>query len=354
MRGQTMRLLHIGEITGNEVLAKDIIIGTDTTLIVAGTIVKREYAQKLGELNIEYVYVNDNYQSEDDVLDTEIKMREECKQRVKETIELYTSYGIEQLTPIISIAESIIEDVLQQTDVIYNISAIRDSSVDIYAHSVNVCTLSVLIAIRMRMPEDRIKDIAIGCLLHDIGITYFMDNENEYLENGDMNPEYKKHVIYGYGIVDPETWMSPLAKNIVLSHHERLNGSGYPFGIEDKKIKKAIRIVSVCDVFDRMVYCSGNKKCKVYEAIEYIMSQAGILFDLSVVNVFLDTVAAYPKGAVVTTNLGDRAIVIRQNRKCPTRPVIRLIENHNGISYVGDKEIDLVKNLTIFITDSEL
>ena len=68
----------------------------------------------------------------------------------------------------------------------------------------------------------------------------------------------------------------------------------------------------------------------------------------------VDTVAAYPNGSVVITNRGDRAIVIKQNRKCPTRPVIRRIENIHGVAYIGEEDLNLVEDLTLFIVDAEL
>lgn len=357
-----MKRVHIDEIVGTEVLAKDIMTNSGATLMISGTVIKKEYAQKLKFLNINDVYIREIHgkviEAEDIKIEEpmESKIKMQCQQRVKETIELYASYGIEQLTPIISIADSIIADILEQPEVVYNICGIREKSEGVFAHCVNVCALSVLIAIRMKVPLERIKEIAIGSLLHDIGITYYerMIDLEESQRNEKLHIEFKKHVIYGYSIVNSEPWISPTAKDIVLSHHERLNGSGYPFGIEGKKIKKATKIVSVCDVFDNLVYGISGPRYKVFEAIDYIVSQAGTLFDLTVVKVFLDTVAAYPNGSVVITNRGDRAIVIRQNRKCPTRPVIRRIEDVNGIAYIGEKDLNLVEDLTLFIVDAEL
>ena len=357
-----MRRVEIDDIVGTEVLAKDIINNSGVILMFSGTVIKKEYAQKLKFLNINDVYVKDVFEKQIGVEKIEVeetielKIKKQCQQKVKETIELYASYGIEQLTPIVSIANSIIKDILEQPEVVYNICGIREKSEGMFAHCVNVCALSVLIAIRMKMPEEKIKEIAIGSLLHDIGITHFarMMEIDESQLNDELRNEYKQHVIYGYSIVNAEAWISSTAKDIVLSHHERLDGSGYPFGIEGKKIKKAIKIVAVCDVFDCLVYGIREKRYKVFEAIDYIVSQSGTLFDLAVVKVFLDTVAAYPNGSMVITNRGDRAIVIRQNRKFPTRPVIRRIENINGVPYIGEEDLNLVEDLTLFIVDAEM
>lgn len=141
-------------------------------------------------------------------------------------------------------------------------------------------------------------------------------------------------------------------KDIVLQHHERLDGSGYPFHMEGKHLKQEVRIVSLCDQFDNMVYGNLMPRFKVRQAIEYIMSQAGTKFDFTLVQLFIESVAAYPIGTTVVTNEGDSAVVLRQNHKFPTRPVIRLLKNSEGIEYEAFEERDLTKNLTLFIVDS--
>ena len=356
-----MRRLHIDEITGEEVLSKDIVSDTDATLMIAGTIIKREYAQKLKALNIEYVYVKDSVEKDDNVklhvdVKDELKVRKECQDKVREIVEKYASYGIEQLSPIVSIADSIIEDVLNHDDVIYNMANIRDKNETIFSHSVNVCVLSIIIAVQMKMSSNKVKEIAIGCLLHDIGYTYYTDRIDISIAdiNKEMCDELKKHVIYGYSIVNAESWISQVAKNVVLSHHERIDGSGYPFGLVGKKIKKEARIVAVCDTFDRLVHGDGKKKYKVYEAIDYIDSQSNVLFDKDVVDAFLNTVAAYPKGAIVVTSEGEKGIVIRQNNKYPTRPVIRIIESKTHKQPMGDVVINLMEVQSVFIIDSDI
>jgi hypothetical protein len=91
---------------------------------------------------------------------------------------------------------------------------------------------------------------------------------------------------------------------------------------------------------------------KVHDAIDFIVSQAGSKFDLNVVKVFVASVAAYPIGALVITNQDEIGIVLRQNPKCPTRPVIRIIQDANGNKPLEWIEKDLTKELTLFITDT--
>lgn len=353
-----MRRILLDNIVGDEILARDIVSDSGCTLMVCGTMVKKTYISKLKCLNIEYIYVKDKYEKGikvDEIIELQIK--EQCQATIKETIELYSASGTNDLSTITRVADEIITDVLKQSEVIYNICGIREKSESKFAHSINVCALSVLMAIKMKLSDQKIKDIAIGSLLHDIGITYYnFDISMVDMDTCDyeLHQEIKKHVIYGYSMISNEPWLSSTAKDIILSHHERLDGSGYPFGIGGNKIKKATKIVAICDVFDSLVYGHMLPKIKVHEAIDYIVSHAGKHFDLSMVKVFLNSVAAYPNGSIITTNRGDRGIVLRQNRKCPTRPIIRLLEDKDQKAYPEWTEIDLVEDLTLFIVDTEL
>jgi len=148
------------------------------------------------------------------------------------------------------------------------------------------------------------------------------------------------------------TWLSSTSKDIILNHHERMDGSGYPFHLKGDKIRIGSRIVAICDEFDSRVYGNLVPKMKVHDAIDFIVSQAESKFDLEVVRAFVASVAAYPIGALVITNENEIGIVLRQNPKCPTRPVIRIIQDANGRKPTEWIEKDLTKELTLFIKDT--
>lgn len=352
-----MRIISLDSVTGSELLAKDILNYNDTVLMTAGTLVKKEYVKRLKDLNIEYIYVEDEIgQGINLISSLEIQIKDQCQEAVRDILQKYT-YQDDELEEIKVVADEIINDILKEPEVIYNLSSIREKSNSTYSHSLNVCALSVILAFRLKLAKSKIRDIAIGSLLHDIGYTYIaMDYHNINLDtcSEKEKKEIKKHIIYGYSAVEKMGWLSQTSKDIIISHHERLDGSGYPFHMKDDKIKIGSRIVAVCDEFDSRAYGNLVSKMKVHEAIDYIVSQAGVLFDFHVVKAFVDSVAAYPTGSLVITNQGDTGIVLRQNSQCPTRPVIRVIKDKEGNKIPGWMEKDLTKELTLFITDTLL
>jgi len=356
--GVNMRIISLDSVKGNEMLAKDIINSNDSVLMATGTVVKKEYVKRLKELEIEYIYVEDEISQGVNLTESmEIQIKEQCQKAVREILLKYSYHYADELEDIKFIADEIIYDIMKEPEVIYNLSSIRNKSESTYSHSLNVCALSVILALKLKILKNKIREIAIGCLLHDIGFTFItMDYQNLQLETCSEreSQEIKKHIIYGYAAIEKMEWLSPISKDIIISHHERLDGSGYPFHLKGDRIKIGSKIASVCDEFDSKVYGNLTNKMKVHDAIDFIVSQAGVMFEFDVVKAFVDSVAAYPTGALVITNQEEIGIVLRQNPKCPTRPVIRIIKNKEGKNPALWTEKDLTKELTLFITDTIL
>lgn len=352
-----MRRIAVTDIKDGNILAKDIFSSSGVVLMSEGTNLKKEYISRLLELHIEHIYIRAKEEPEEDFPGAiiEEKVKKQCGELVRDTIQKYTYAEKDELKEMVKVADEIISDILNQPEIMYNVSCVRDKNNALYLHSMNVAAISTLIALRSKLSKKKVKEIAIGALLHDIGFTAVTVNTSDLvLEQCEESTrkEIMRHVIYGYSDVETKDWISKTAKDIILQHHERLDGSGYPFHMKGDHLKTEVGIVALCDQFDSMVYGNLMPRYKVHDAMDYIMSQAGVKFDFSLVQIFMESVAAYPIGTMVITNEGDVGIVLRQNYKFPTRPVIRLLKNADGIPYHENEERDLMKVLTLFIVDS--
>ncbi|TCT12261.1 putative nucleotidyltransferase with HDIG domain [Natranaerovirga pectinivora] len=350
-----MRRLNIELVKGDEILARSIYTSTNNILLNKGVQIKKAYISKLKELGIEYIYVDDELSKGVELQDfIEEETREKSKSEVKNVLEKFSAQNKLELSTLVNSADEIIEDILYQKEILINITDIRRKDEYIYGHSVNVCALSVLVALKLGYNRKRVKDIAIGALLHDLG-KVLIPNEiiNKDVLSEKDKEEIKKHVIYGYEAVKDESWLSPVSKVVILTHHERVNGSGYPFGWEGEKVHDASKIVAICDTFDALTTRRIlNKPSKVYEVIEYFISQSGILFDEKILKCFINNIAVYPSGIGVLTNENEKGIVLKQNKDFPSRPIIRIIEDSSGNKVDDWREVDLTKALTTFITDT--
>ena len=351
-----MRKIQVGNITGKEILAKDVYNDNGVIIIPAGTVLKKEYAKKLHEIHVSELFVVDAISEEIPEEDfTESEISEMCSDILKNTIERFSYASGSEMDHLADVAEGVITSVIEKKEVLYNVTAVRRKDQALSDHCLSVAALSVLTALKVGFSEDEAKDIAVGALLHDIGFT---DIKTEYrdviLEEQEESTakEIKRHVVYGYMHVEKEDWLSQISKDIILYHHERLDGSGYPFGMKGEKIKPEVRIVAICDAFDNMIYGSLCRKMKVYEAIEYITAMSGTLFDADYAKKFVSSIAAYPVGTIVKFSNNGNGIVIRQNNDSPTRPVCKELSKNSNDEWESGKEIDMLKELTLFIVDT--
>lgn len=346
-----MRCMTLDELTGKEVLERAILTEDFMTILPEGAILKPEYIIKLRELNIQKVYVKDNDPMAEEVVILKTEMECYVKEKVKEILERHTYHHNEDLMQLCEAADNVIGSIVEEKEVVEQVFDIKERSADIYEHSLSICTLAVLTGLKMKLSQEMIHDIGVGCLLHDIGLRYLsIDYRNQDLSSlseADM-AEFKKHPVYGYSALKDEPWISETGKNMILYHHERLDGSGYP--LHATKLSVPVQIINICDAFDEMICGIGCEKVKVHEAIEYLKTFKNVKFSGTIIDVFLQFTAVYPVGTKVITNEGELAVVIRQNKEFPDRPVLRIIADKDGKA-VEEKIEDLVKVHHVFIEE---
>lgn len=345
-----MRRKTLNELTGNEILARDILTDDFLTILPKGAVLKPEYINKLKELDIKEVYVKEDEKRAEEVAILKAEVERNVKEKVKDILERHTYQHNQELMALCETADNIIVNIIEEDEVAEQVFDIKERNADIYDHSLSICTMAVLTALKLKLSQDVIHHIGVGCLLHDIGLRYLtIDFNNQNISNlseEDLK-EYKKHPVYGYSALKNENWISDLSKNIILYHHERLDGSGYP--LHATALDEAIEIVNVCDTFDELICGIGCKKIKVYEAVEYLKAYRNIKFSSRIVDTFLEFTAVYPVGTKVLTNEKETAVVIRQNKEFSDRPVLRILADADGNPVEEERIKDMVKIHHIFI-----
>ncbi len=341
----------IKEIKNNDILAKPVMTWDYQIILPQGATLKKDYINRLEELGIVEVFVREKKLDANEMVILKADIEDSIKVKVKDILERHTYQHNQELEELSKTADNIITTILEEDEVVEKIFDIKERNTDIYEHSINICSLAILTALRMGVEKQNIHDIGVGCLLHDIGLRYttidFASRDVKSLNEQELM-EYKKHPVLGYSSLQQEEWISNLSKSIILYHHERLDGSGFPLRTKEE-IPFECKIVAVCDVFDEMICGISTKKVKVYEAIEYLKMMKNTKFDAGIVNAFLGFTAVYPAGSRVMTNEGELAVVISQNKDFHDRPVIRIIQDKNGNDVEGEVIKDLVKIHNIFI-----
>lgn len=345
-----MRLCKTSDLRGGEILARTVMTSEFQVLLSEGITLRPEYIEKIKELGISEVYIKEQELKEEEIHLLKSDIENVFHSKVKSIMEKHTYHKNKELMELSKTADSIITSILEDEEIVEKIYDIKERNSDIYEHSITICSLATLTALKLKLKRKTVHDIGVGCLLHDLGLRYVtIEYANKNFDQ--MSPvehsEYMKHPIYGYTSLKDEMWISEASKNIILQHHERLDGTGFPLRARDVSLE--VKIVAVCDAFDELICGIGCERQKVYKAVEFLKTFRGIKFDEKVVDTFLEFTAVYPVGSHVLLSDGSVGRVIRQNREFPDRPVLQMVKDKKGNPEKPESAIDLVKVNHIFV-----
>lgn len=340
-----MKIVKVNDLQGGEILAKPILTDDCQVVIGKGAIIKKSYVEKFLELGIKEVEIEDELAIEVEpkiILQKEVK--NDCLVKVKDILERHTYNNNAQLMEINNAAEEVISNILETEEVVDKVFEIKERSADLYEHSISVCSLATLTALKLDIETDLVHEIAIASLLHDLGLRYmtvpYTNTDIDSLSQKEIE-EYRKHTVYGYTAVQREGWISERAKNMILFHHERIDGSGYP--LHAKEITKESQILEVCEFLDEQLCGIGCKRVKVHEVIEYMKAMSGTLFSKDVVDSVLNFTAVYPVGTTVKLSDGRIGIVVKQSEHFTDRPVLQILMDEKGMPCEQKTMLNLVE-----------
>lgn len=274
------------EIQDGDILAKDIILDGEI-LIPKKTALKTSYISNLKELNLDLICVEELQ----DALksDTDREIFDKYLPKVSEVMASLMHGNTKVLQELKYISEKIVEQEINHFQESTKI-VISNREADLFKHSISVCRMSVIAALHMGLSKEVINELAYGALIHDVGYRYvtavYQNIELDTLSPGEIF-DIKKHTIYAFSSLEAEEWISPLQKRIILSHHERADGSGYP--LKQRNLDKEIWIVAICDAIDSLVSGMACILVEPKEALETMRSCRNT-FDPEVFDMIIDKI----------------------------------------------------------------
>lgn len=349
-----MRRIKIDDLKPNMVLARSVHNGSSNILLQAGTVLTRETIRRLSDLGIASVYVNDEYDTPahepEDVISEPLRL--ETIRMVKQSFESLQHHLKLNLGLVKALVDSIINELLSHPDILVQLTDIRIFDDYLFAHSVNVCVLSIMTGITLSFEKDRLTEMGIGALLHDIGKTKVdidILNKPDDLTREEFD-EVKRHTEYGFEILREYAEVSLLSAHIAFQHHERWDGQGYPRGLAGCNIHEYARIVAVADVYDALLADRPYRPSyTVNQALTILERMSGIYLDPDCVTALITNIAIYPVGCLVEISTGYIGIVTDVHTAMPTRPVIKIIIDNNGRRLARSHEVDLSELSTIMV-----
>jgi putative nucleotidyltransferase with HDIG domain len=240
------------------------------------------------------------------------------------------------------LSDSIYSEIEKSSNIMSCINEIRNADEYTYHHSLNVGFYSALMGRWLGFDRNSISEIIKAGFLHDIGkVKVPLEILNK---NGKLLPEeyeeVKRHCIYGFDMIKNMANITDNMKDAVLQHHEREDGSGYPFGYTGSQSTLFSKIIAVADVYDAMtskrVY---SDKVTPFKAFEMFTTEGLQLFDTRIVEVFLKRITHYYIGSKVALSTGETGEVVYIPLHQITRPVIKTERGYIDLSQERDCDI---------------
>jgi len=223
-----------------------------------------------------------------------------------------------------------VDQVLESPDTMLLFTQLKHQDEYTSQHSLNVCILSILLARHLKFSKEKLNEIGICGLLHDMGklkIPLEILNKPGKLTE-DEAKIMCKHTTLGRNILMSARNVYTGAVDVAYTHHEQLDGGGYPRGLKAESIPRYARMISLVDAYDAITSDRVYKEGRLHlEAVKILMHARNTHFDASLVLKFIDCIGIYPVGNAVEMHNGEVGVVIEANPANKTRPKVLMLMN---------------------------
>lgn len=242
-----------------------------------------------------------------------------------------------------SLAGDVAESVLRQPGALVSLSRLKSQEDYLYLHSLAVSAMMVALARQLGMDEDRCRLAGLAGLMHNVGMA--MVPAEVIRKKGKLSDEetfvVRSHPVQGYEMLKSSGDYAKEILETCLNHHERWDGTGYPFGLEGEATPLFARMCAICDAYDAITsnrsYRSGWDPA---ESIAQMASWTG-QFDPDLFNAFVRSLGVYPTGSLVRLQSQKLAVVVDQNPQVPTSPVVKVFYSLRSQMHMPPERIDL-------------
>lgn len=276
--------------------------------------------------------------------------------------ELVTQISYGKL-PDVKVAKSAVEkffgDMQANPNGFLNLMVLKDYDSYTYTHSINVGLISMFLTKALGYNEFFVKEIGLGGFLHDIGkikVPSRIVNKRSRLTEEEFK-KMKSHPVYGFKLIKDDSTLSNYIKKVVLFHHEKWGGGGYPLGLKAEAIGNFAQVVSVSDVYDALTTERSYKGAySINDALVYIMRNTNTHFAPYISQRFIfemskkyDLGSYYPIGAFVLLNSGEVGYITGKEKEYTLKPDVAILKNPKGLPLRMPIQISLNRDTSRWI-----
>ena len=329
-------------------VAEDICDPQGRVLIARGQRLGMHHIIRMRKFRIRSIFI-DPANGETVVKPTRSDLREQCQQVLGEACgrmrqEFANKKVVLDAVAIKTATDSLLQALSRSNKPLVTLCNVGASSDRLLQHSVNVAVLGLVLALDLRAPRDMMHDLAVALLFHDTGMI-FLPNTLLYSATPPTQEqcvEIERHSQLGFEHLVHSQAVSQTACGLILRHHERLDGSGYPGRLRGDKLSLLSCILAVAEAYDSLTGPRfGIAPVLPDAAISYIISNADTLFERQVAVALCKRVALYPVGAAVQLTTGEYGIVAGLLPDQPHRPIVLAHLDRRRVAFKQPLVVDL-------------
>jgi HD-GYP domain-containing protein (c-di-GMP phosphodiesterase class II) len=243
------------------------------------------------------------------------------------------------------LVHEISDSVLHNSGALISVMGLKRSDEYTYMHSMAVCALMLSQARQLGLEGEELQQVGLAGMLHDLGkacIPMEILNKPGKLTEAEFSL-VKTHPVRGHALLDEAGSAGAVVLDVCLHHHEKIDGSGYPFGLVSEKISRFAKMAAVCDVYDAI---TSDRPYKAGwdpgEALRQMAQWKGH-FDSVALQALVKAVGIYPVGSLVRLASGRLAVVVEQNPATLLAPRVRTVYDLAAAKRIEPQEIDLAE-----------
>lgn len=199
-------------------------------------------------------------------------------------------------------------------------------------HAMNVAVLSMLVGRSFDLSHEQTQTLGIAGLLHDIGeqqLPPHLHKQRGASLTGEDRKAFERHVEFGLSMLAQFPGLPVVVTEIIRQHHERIDGSGYPYQLKGRQLSLLSRIVMVVDEYESLINAPDMRdNLTPTEALSKLYRSAKTTFSEEAVVSLIQILSVYPPGTVVELNDNSIGLVISINLQARMRPLVILYDSH--------------------------
>jgi HD-GYP domain-containing protein (c-di-GMP phosphodiesterase class II) len=239
----------------------------------------------------------------------------------------------------------IVDSIVRSPDAFFWIDCLKRRDATAYSHALTCSALAAAFGRHMGFPEPTLATLATGAFLLDFGKallpTDLLDHDRPL--DHDQQRAMRRHVEYSVDVIARMGIRDKHIDQMVRTHHERYDGSGYPDRLRNTQIPMFGRFAGLIDSFDAMTSPRPHRRpFSRHEALQQLYRAGDVLYQREVVEQLIQCIGVYPIGTLVELNTGEVGLVLAQNRARHLRPRVLLLTSPDKQLMKDFPELDLM------------